>query len=94
MQEESGLLNPYNFIGYNLGYTFLTDKRIEYFAYFIETSGYFTNYPEFDKDILSFGFAPRQSRSEAYYLNTEGCQKREKSLDMRVLQNMILTFTG
>lgn len=66
MPEELSSLNPYEFISQDLNYNFTTDKGISYYAYFVDASSYFDNYPEFHFDILSFGFAPKVSLAKAF----------------------------
>jgi len=42
-------------------YTFKTDYRVNYIAYFTEASHYFSDYPEIKDTVLNFGCAPDRS---------------------------------
>lgn len=49
---------PYNYTyTQDQGYTFTTDYSIDYTAYFTDGSDYFSDFPEFKDNVVSFGFA-------------------------------------
>jgi hypothetical protein len=62
MQEESGLLKPYDYLeissGQELHYNFLTDGGVNYACYFLGASDYFEEYPLIRDNVVTFGFRP------------------------------------
>jgi hypothetical protein len=62
MPKELSSLKPYSYQevhrSHFVTYQFVTDKSIAYQVYFQSGDGYFPEYPDFNQDIVTFGFGP------------------------------------
>lgn len=59
MHEELNLLNPYELVSDDSDkYWFITECGICYVVTFLNSPGYFSQFPEFNDKILNFSFAP------------------------------------
>ncbi|WP_374760215.1 DUF6169 family protein [Dyadobacter pollutisoli] len=96
MQGESNSLNPYDLVSAGEdSYKFYTDSGIEYIAYFTNSPDYFSKYPDFNNDIVSFTFEPHGKVREAlYYSGNRASKILGQSHDKRIMDTVLSLLLG
>jgi hypothetical protein len=88
MPGELSLLRPYNYSEVrqsgHINYRFTTDRHISYLVYFTDAGAYFPEHPEFNQEIVTFGFGPVTPIFKGYFVSESGESLIINRIDTRV----------